>query len=102
MPYSAFTDFDDFDNVNSLGDNEESSVQDFPDFAVDWPDIMANLGRYQVADRLSAVPGQAVVSGEIYQFRVVYAIKQFSAWPTRFVATGRTPFVNRSAERMAH
>jgi hypothetical protein len=79
-------------NVGQL----EASFSPFPDYDLDWPDIMTNIENYWVPDLLRPAhsPSRSVLAGEIYQERIIYSVKRFKAYPNLFVNQGSTPFIH--------
>ncbi|KAL1851799.1 hypothetical protein Plec18170_006102 [Paecilomyces lecythidis] len=75
----------------------QSSFPPFPDYELDWPDVMENLENFLVPDRLefNGTPTRTVLAGEIYQERIIYSIKRMKAYPNLLVREGHTPFIHK-------
>lgn len=88
--------------TNNLDLSNDSAQLDmsliaFPDYELDWQDIMSNVENYWIPDqmKLTDSPDNSVPPTEIYQERVIYAIKRIKSYPKQFVAHGSTPFIHR-------
>lgn len=83
---------------NSLDPLADDLLPSFPDYHLDWQDAMANLESFSVPDYLTIndAPSRSVLSGEIYQQRIVYAVQRLRSFPASFVSTGRTAFIHQS------
>jgi hypothetical protein len=75
----------------------EASLPPFPDYDLDWPDTMENIESYWVPDQINSneVQSKSVLAGEIYQGRIIYAVKRIKAYPSLLVRHGSTPFVHK-------
>ncbi|GAD92155.1 RAS small monomeric GTPase, putative [Paecilomyces variotii No. 5] len=75
----------------------QSSFPPFPDYDLDWPDVMGNLENFLVPDRLefNGTPTRTVLAGEIYQERIIYSIKRMKAYPNVLLREGQTPFIHK-------
>ncbi|CAI7658872.1 unnamed protein product [Penicillium pancosmium] len=61
-----------------------SALPFFPDYDLDWPDIMEDIDRFAAPDQVgvdNSAPSRSVLAGEIYQERIISAVKQFKSWP---------------------
>ena len=74
------------------------SVPPFPDYNLDWQEVMENIEVFSVPDHMTpnVSPSQSVLAGEIYQERIIYAVKRLRALPKDFVTHGQTPFIHRN------
>ncbi|OKL57593.1 hypothetical protein UA08_06953 [Talaromyces atroroseus] len=72
------------------------SLATFPDYDLDWADVMSNIDDYMVPDDLRPAysPSTSVVPGDIYQERVIYLVKRFKSYLNIFVTRGSTAFVH--------
>lgn len=70
----------------------------FPDYELDWADVMEDIDRFLVPDRVERndSPSTSVMAGDIYQERIVYVVKQIKSYPGLFVREGQTPFIHSS------
>ena len=75
----------------------DASVLPFPDYDLDWPDAMENIESYWVPDRINPKDATSmnVLAGEIYQGRIIYAVKRIKAYPSLLVKNGSTPFIHK-------
>jgi hypothetical protein len=75
-----------------------SSLAPFPDYDLDWPDVMTDIDSFLVPDQLGAfdTPDRSVLAGEIYQGRIIYSVKRMKAYPDLFIRQGSTPFIHGS------
>lgn len=74
-----------------------SALPFFPDYDLDWPDIMENIDHFAVPDQVGAdntAPTRSVLAGEIYQERIILAVKQFKSWPGMYANRGHIPFIH--------
>ncbi|KAJ5404121.1 hypothetical protein N7509_003992 [Penicillium cosmopolitanum] len=74
-----------------------STLPFFPDYDLDWPDIMENIDRFAAPDQVgvdNSVPSRSVLAGEIYQERIISAVKQFKSWPGMYASRGHIPFIH--------
>jgi hypothetical protein len=95
---------DDFNQLNPTMDitpvfdqNQiEASLPPFPDYDLDWPDVMTNIDSFLVPDQIEDfdAPSRSVLAGEIYQERIIYSVKRMKAYTDLFVRQGSTPFIN--------
>ncbi|GKZ30293.1 hypothetical protein AbraIFM66950_008629 [Aspergillus brasiliensis] len=83
-------------SVNNLLIEEASFLPPFPDYNLDWTDIMKDIDVFRVPDRIGqgTSPANAVLAGDIFQERVVNAVKRLKAYPDLFVREGKTPFIH--------
>ncbi|KAB8211763.1 hypothetical protein BDV34DRAFT_184259, partial [Aspergillus parasiticus] len=83
-------------SINSWLMEEGSSLPPFPDYNLDWADIMKDIDVFRVPDRtdLGNSPDNAVLAGEIFQERIVNAVKRLKVYPDLFVREGKTPFIH--------
>lgn len=87
------------DTVISLEDAPTgTALPPFPDYDLDWQDIMENIQDYSVPDQIAVndSPTRSVLAGEIYQERVIYAVKWLKCLPRLFVVQGQTAFIHKS------
>lgn len=69
----------------------------FPDYDLDWQDIMKNIDSFAVPDQVgvdNTAPTRSVLAGEIYQERIISAVKQFKTWPGMLASHGHIPFIH--------
>ena len=80
-----------------MPDQQEASLPSFPDYDLDWPDVMGNIESYWVPDQLTPIysPSEGVLAGEIYQERIIYSVKRIRAYPSLLVNQGSTPFIHK-------
>ncbi|KAJ5160879.1 uncharacterized protein N7482_007883 [Penicillium canariense] len=74
-----------------------SEIPFFPSYDLDWPDIMENIDSFAVPDQVGAdntAPTRSVLAGEIYQERIISAVKQFKSWPGMYANRGHIPFIH--------
>ncbi|KAF9889741.1 hypothetical protein FE257_007047 [Aspergillus nanangensis] len=73
-----------------------SSLHPFPDYNLDWTEIMQDIDVYRVPDRIGRgnSPENTVLSGEIFQERIVNSVKRLKTYPDVFVREGKTPFIH--------
>ncbi|KAJ5371983.1 hypothetical protein N7517_003989 [Penicillium concentricum] len=76
----------------------DMSLPSFPDYNLDWQDIMENIQDFAVPDqlRVNDSPSRSVLAGEIYQARIIYSVKRMKSLPSSFVSEGRTSFIHTS------
>jgi hypothetical protein len=87
------------DNYLSLEDAPmDTALPSFPDYNLDWQDVMENIQDFSVPDQIrdNDSPRKSVLAGEIYQDRVIYAVKWLKSLPGRFVGEGQTPFIHKT------
>lgn len=74
----------------------ENILPPFPDYNLDWQEVMENIQDFAVPDqlKLNDSPSRSVLAGEIYQARIIYSVKQMKAIPGCFVSKGRTSFIH--------
>lgn len=74
----------------------ELSLPPFPDYDLDWPDIMGNIENYWVCDQIKPAdsPSRSVLAGEIYQERIIHTVRRIKAYPSLLVSEGSTPFIH--------
>ncbi|OJJ78475.1 Zn(II)2Cys6 transcription factor domain-containing protein [Aspergillus glaucus CBS 516.65] len=79
-------------------ESSDFSVPPFPDYDLDWQEVMENIEFFSVPDQLApnASPSQSVLAGEIYQERIIYAVKRLRDLPKVFATHGQTSFIHRS------
>lgn len=75
----------------------DASFPPFPDYDMDWSDVMENIETYWVPDQIKPndSPNRSVLAGEIYQERIIYSVKRIKAYPGLFVSEGSTPFIHK-------
>jgi len=75
---------------------EDQSLPSFPDYNLDWPDVMGEIESFLVSDQIrpNDSPDNGVLAGEIYQGRIIYAVKRIKSYPSLFVSKGSTPFIH--------
>ncbi|KAJ5105268.1 hypothetical protein NUU61_002615 [Penicillium alfredii] len=83
-------------SINDYLIDEASCLPPFPDYNLDWADIMRDIDVFRVPDRidLGNSPDNTVLAGEIFQERIVNAVKRLKAYPDLFVREGKTPFIH--------
>jgi Fungal Zn(2)-Cys(6) binuclear cluster domain len=76
--------------------NLDMSLATFPDYDLDWADVMGNIDNYMVPDDLRPAysPSTSVVACDMYQERVVYLVKRLKSYLNIFVAQGSTAFIH--------
>ncbi|KAJ5812343.1 hypothetical protein N7474_008644 [Penicillium riverlandense] len=74
------------------------SLAPFPDYELDWADVMENIDRFLVPDQVERndSPAKSAMAGNIYQERIVYSVKRIKSYPSLFVRRGQTPFIHSS------
>ena len=94
---------DPMDTEHSLGLHADVSepLASFPDYEIDWADVMENIDRFLVPDLVERndSPSNSAMAGDIYQERIVYTVKQIKSYPGHFVRQGQTPFIHSSLWR---
>jgi hypothetical protein len=77
------------------------SLAPFPDYELDWADVMENIDRFLIPDHVERndSPSKSVAAGDIYQERIVYSVKRIKSYPSLFVRQGHTPFIHSSLFR---
>ena len=90
--------------AEALQTSEETIPQDvlpaFPDQNLDWNEIMDDIDDFVIPDQLAVIqpqPAGTVLTGSIYQERVVHAVKQLKKWPLDFARNASAPFINLKA-----
>lgn len=75
----------------------EVTLPPFPDYDLDWSDVMGNIESFWVPDQLQSKdsPMKGVLAGDIYQERIIYSVKKVKAYPSLLVSQGSTPFIHR-------
>ncbi|KAJ5796987.1 uncharacterized protein N7518_005527 [Penicillium psychrosexuale] len=73
------------------------SLPSFPDYNLDWQDVMENIQDFAIPDQLKVndSPSRSVLAGEIFQARIVYSVKRLKAFPNAFVSEGKTAFIHQ-------
>lgn len=73
-----------------------ASLATFPDYDLDWPEVMGNIDDYMVPDNLRPAysPSTSIVADDIYQERVIYLVKKLKSYPNLFVTQGSTAFIH--------
>jgi hypothetical protein len=74
----------------------EASLPPFPDYDLDWPDVMTNIDNFLVPDHIQGfdAPRRSVLAGEIYQERIVYCVKRMKEYPETYIRERSTPFIH--------
>ena len=72
------------------------SLPPFPDYDLDWTDIMDNIENYWVCDQIKPTdsPSRSVLAGEIYQERIIHTVRRIKAYPSLLVSQASTPFIH--------
>ncbi|KAJ5917672.1 hypothetical protein N7466_011226 [Penicillium verhagenii] len=94
---TAIGPLDVYDNAPAGQALTGSAFPPFPDFDLDWQDIMKDIDSYAVPDQVgmdNTAPTRSVLVGEIYQERIISAVNQFKSWPSMFAMRGHTPFIH--------
>lgn len=73
----------------------------FPDYEIDWADVMENIDHFLVPDLVERndSPSNSAMAGDIYQERIVYTVKQIKSYPGLLIRRGQTPFIHSSLWR---
>lgn len=76
----------------------DMSLPSFPDYDLDWQDVMENIQNFAIPDqlRVNDSPSRSVLAGEIFQARIIYSVKQMKSFPKTFVTDSKTPFIHGS------
>lgn len=84
-----------------LHEDVSESLAPFPDYELDWADVMGNIDRFLVPDQVERndSPSKSVMAGDIYQERIVYTVKRIKSYPSLLVRQGQTPFIHSSSYR---
>jgi hypothetical protein len=78
-------------------DDNDSAFPSFPDYDLDWSDVMANIDSFAVPDKVGAdntAPARSVLAGQVYQERIIYAVKTLKSWPGLYAERGHIPFIH--------
>ena len=80
----------------STGSGEDQYLPPFPDYDLDWPDVMGDLDSFVVPGHMIPAdsPQHSVLAGEAWQGRVVYAVSRIKSYLPLLVSSGRTPFLH--------
>ncbi|GIJ91892.1 hypothetical protein Asppvi_010867 [Aspergillus pseudoviridinutans] len=84
-------------NGYDAADDNDSALPSFPDYDLDWSDVMANIDSFAVPDQIGAdntAPTRSVLAGQIYQERIIYAVKTLKSWPGLYAERGHIPFIH--------
>lgn len=83
-------------SMNNWPMEEASCLPSFPDYNLDWADVMKDIEVFSVPDRidLGNSPDNSVMASDIFQERIVNAVKRLKAYPDLFVREGKTPFIH--------
>jgi hypothetical protein len=85
-------------DFDSNQEDQALSLPAFPDYELDWTDIMTNIDSFLVPDQMETFgpPKRSVLAGEIYQERIVYCVRRLKEFPSLLVRQGSTPFIHHS------
>lgn len=84
-------------SVGDGGEMDHTFLPPFPDYNLDWQEAMTNIENFSVPDQLHVndAPSRSVLAGDIYQHRIVYAIKRLKSFPELLVIRGQIPFIHK-------
>jgi hypothetical protein len=88
-------------NLTDLHMDISESLAPFPDYELDWADVMENIDHFLVPDLVERndSPSKSVLAGDIYQERIVYTVKRIKSYPSLLARQAQTPFIHSSLYR---